>query len=255
MVIEERRSPRTLANRLRVWIPLAVIWSIGCVIMAIVASQPATRTAELLMDPSFTVGAEWYTGLISNLGILTWTVGAAAAFFGAWLCHLGGRGGARHLLITGGLVGTVLLLDDLFMFHSVLIPSRIGLPKVAGQTLIGLAVVAWAWNQRREIRRTHVHLLLASGLGLALSYAVDALRSPLPGDGWNVVEDGAKFLGVLAWTTYFVVTSRDIGRSVFVDALLTWPDAAYQKVYDDLRNEPDGERRVRPGRRVTTPGD
>ena len=49
-----------------------------------VAAQPTERAGELLMDPSFTVGTKWYTVLVSNLGILTWTVGVAAAVAGAW---------------------------------------------------------------------------------------------------------------------------------------------------------------------------
>ncbi|NLA36745.1 MAG: hypothetical protein GX868_13835 [Actinobacteria bacterium] len=237
MAIEERRQSRTIAERVRVAIPLVIVWTIGCVVMAVVASQPATRTSEMLMDPTFTVGAKWYTGLISNLGILTWTVGAAAAFAGSWLCLLGARTNAGRFLRLGGIVGTVLLMDDLFMFHAILMPSELGIPKFLGQTIIGACVLGWAWMSRREIARTHFHLLVASGAGLAISYVVDSRFAPLPGDGWNIVEDGAKFLGVLAWATYFIVTTRDISRSVFVDALLTWPDEAYEAVYEDLEAE------------------
>lgn len=237
MASADRRTRRTLTERMWVSIPLVIAWSIGCVVIAAVASQPATRAGELLMDPTFTLGSKWYTGLVSNLGILTWTVGAAAAFAGAWLCKLGGRTNARRFLVYGGFVGTMLLVDDLFMLHSVLLPAEFGLPKAVGQTLIGAAVVLWCVGQRREIRRTQYHLLVASAGGLAVSYLVDMAFAPLPGDGWNIVEDGAKFLGVLAWATYFVVTARDISRSVFVDALLTWPDSAYEKVYDELAAE------------------
>jgi hypothetical protein len=172
--------------------------------------------------------------MVSNLGILTWTIGAAAAFAGAWLCRLGGRQRAGRFLVGGGLVGTILLADDLFQFHAVLVPAELGIPKALGQVAIGASIIFWALTHVHEIRRTHIHLLVAAAAGLGTSFAVDSIFAPLPGQGWNVIEDGAKFLGVLAWATYFVVTTRDISRSVFTDALLTWPDAAYDSVYGAL---------------------
>lgn len=237
MATHERRQQRSLKERANVAVPLLIAWSVGVLVIAAVASQPSARASELLMDPAFTIGAKWYTGLVSNLGVLAWTVAVVAAFAGSWICELGGRHSAGRFLRRGGVVGAVLLFDDLFMLHAVLLPSEFAIPKPVGQALIGLALLGWAWAGRTEIRRTHTHLLVAAAAGMAMSYAVDAIWAPLPGDAMNVVEDGAKFLGVLAWATYFVVTARDIAKSVFVDALLTWPDAAYESVYEQLRDE------------------
>lgn len=231
---QDRRQARTVGDKVRVVVPLVLAWGAGLAVMVAVATQSDDRAGELLMDPSFTLGSRWYTGLVSNLGILSWTVGAAAAFAGAWLCRLGGRDRAARFLLGGGAVGSLLLLDDLFMFHAVLLPSELNVPKFLGQAALGGSVLWWVFRHAREIRRTHVHLLAAAALGLAASFVVDALYSPAPGQGWNVIEDGAKFLGILAWSTYFVVTTRDISRSVYVDALMTWPDAAYESVYGAL---------------------
>lgn len=231
---QERRQARTAREKARVAVPLLVAWGAGLTVMATVAGQSQDRAGQLLMDPSFTLGTRWYTGLVSNLGILAWTVGAAAAFAGAWLCRLGGRSRASKFLVGGGAVGSLLLLDDLFQFHSVLLPSELNAPKFLGVMILGGAMAWWLISHAREIRRTHVHLLLAAGAGLALSFVIDAIYAPVPGQGWNIIEDGAKFLGILAWSTYFVVTTRDISRSVFVDALMTWPDAAYDSVYGAL---------------------
>lgn len=236
----DRRQPRTARELVRIAVPLVAAWGVGIAVMATVASQPDTRAGQLLMDPSFTLGSTWYTGLVSNLGVLAWTVGAAAAFAGAWLCRLGGRARASRFLTGGCLVGCILLADDLFQFHAILLPAELNIPKFLGQAAIGGAVVVWVVRHLPEIRRTHVHLLLAAGAALAASFIVDSVYAPAPGEGWNIIEDGAKFLGILAWSTYFVVTTRDISRSVFVDALLTWPDAAYDSVYGALE-ELDGE--------------
>ena len=220
----DRRQPRSLRATFRLAIPLMLAWGVGLVVMAWVASQPQDRAGAMLMDPSFTVGADWYTGLISNFGILAWTVAVAAAFAGAWLCKLGGRLSARRFLLAGAAVGTILLSDDLLQFHAVLLPAEFGIPKAISQGLIGAAVVGWAWRYRSQIKRTHVHLLVAVIAALGTSFVVDSLIGPAPGQLWSLVEDGSKFLGVLAWATYFVVTTKDISRSVFTEALLTTPD-------------------------------
>lgn len=230
----ERRRARTARDLVRIAVPLLASWGVGLAVMAAVASQPDDRAGQLLMDPSFTLGSRWYTGLVSNLGILAWTIGAAAAFAGAWLCKLGGRSRAGRFLTAGGVVGALLLADDLFQFHAVLLPAELDVPKALGQAALGGCVLAWLVMNLAEIRRTHVHLLVAAAAALAGSFVVDAVYAPLPGSGWNVVEDGAKFLGILAWSAYFVATTRDISRSVFTDALLTWPDEAYDSVYGAL---------------------
>lgn len=234
MQVQDRRQLRTIQDAIRLVIPLTVMWSLGVGVMAYVGNQTEDRAGELLMDPSFSIGSAWYTGLVSNLGILTWTVAAFAAFGGAWMCSLGGRDSARRFLIGGGLVGSVMLLDDLFQFHAILLPGELGIPKMLCQALIGIGVAGWIITQRHQIRRTHVHVLLASFGALGISFLIDSKVGPAPGEGWNIIEDGAKFLGVLAWATYFVVTTADISRSVFRDALLTWPDEAYDSVYGAL---------------------
>lgn len=231
---QERRQARTLREKVRVAIPLLIAWGVGLAVMTTVAGQTEDRAGELLMDPSFTLGSRWYTGLVSNLGILAWTVGATTAFVGAWVCRLGGRRRASNFLLGGGAVGAMLLSDDLFQFHAVLLPAELNIPKFLGQSLLGAGIIVWLFRHFAEIRRTHYHLLLAAAFGLAASFVIDAVFAPAPGQGWNILEDGAKFLGILAWSTFFVVTMRDISRSVFVDALMTWPDEAYDSVYGAL---------------------
>ena len=242
----DRRQLRTVRETIRLAVPLLGVWGMGLIVMAWVAAQTEQRAGELLMDPAFSLGSRWYTGLISNFGILAWTVAVAAALAGAWLCRLGGRASARHFLQAGAAVGILLLMDDLLQFHAVLLPAELGVPKSLGQALLGASALAWAVRNRLEIRRTHAHLLAASVVALGCSFLIDSIVGPTPGQGWSVVEDGAKFLGVLAWATYFVVTTGDISRSVFSEALMTWPDDAYDAAFGPADDAASGERRPQP---------
>ena len=229
----ERRQKLTVRERIQVAVPLLTIWGIGTAVMAVIALQPSETASQILLDPTFTLGKQWYTGLVSNFGILAWTVGAVAAVAGAWICRLGGRVNARRFLSGGAMLGIVLLFDDLLQFHAILLPVTLGWSKAAAEVLLGGMVLWWGWRHRKEVRRTHLHLLVATFVGLGISLWVDIMWAPTPDDPATLFEDGAKFLGILAWATYFVVTSRDIGRSVFTQALLSWPDEAYDSVFGE----------------------
>ncbi len=173
---------------------------------------------ELLLDPSYANGTPWYTGLVSNLGILAWTTATVAAASGAWVSWLGGRLGAAAMLRGGAVLSTLLLLDDLFQFHSV-IPNRLGLPKASFYAMyLGLT---WWWivSERVELRRTNNKILIAAGAAFAASIGIDQFGLGSR-DVSLVLEDAAKFLGVLAWAMYFIITARDITRSIVTELRL-----------------------------------
>ena len=223
MTSTDRRSRRTRRDAVRVMVPLLGVWTVGVAVMLFVAALDPSHSDALVTDPSFTQGVHWYTGVVSNIGILGWTVAATAAFAGAAICHMGARSGAGRFLFGGGMVTTVLLVDDLLHLHSIAIPSGLGIPGVLVVAFLAGLVICWLGGHLHEVRRTTVHLLVASAVAFCVSAVVDRLFSPVPGQGWKIVGDGAELLGILAWSTYFVVTARDICRSTFVDALLSWP--------------------------------
>ena len=106
-----------------------------------------------------------------------------------------------------------LLFDDLFDFHAGLLP-KIGIPKLGGEAILAAIVAHWVIRNWHEIRRTRVQLLTAAIFACSASIVIDFLVNPSGSDRSLVFEDGAKFLGILAWATFFVVTTRDISRSV-----------------------------------------
>jgi len=214
----ERRRVAPVREQLRVIAPLVPVWLVGLGVMGVVAIGNGREVNAMLMDPNFTGGFRWYTGLISNLGILCWTVAAASACWGAWLARLGGRVGAAKFLVASAGLTLYLLLDDLLQLHADLLPRTLGISKFRIELLICLAALLWIATNLAEIRRTRVALLVVAGATLVLKMGLDAHPLTTSVRLALLEEDGTKLLGVLSWATYFVVTARDIGRSVFDEA-------------------------------------
>lgn len=210
----ERRSGFPLARQLRLVLPLLVVWGGGIVLLAIVAERD--DAGRLLVDPAYAAGGLWYDGFISELGILAWSVAAVSAAWGGWLALLHARRGAAAFLRSGAVVSGALLLNDLFDIHAIATRSRA--QKITAVLAIAVFVLVWVSRSWKEIRRTRHVLLTASLLANALSIAVDVLARPNMDDRMLIVEDGAKFLGILAWAAYFVVTSAEISRAVLAAA-------------------------------------
>jgi hypothetical protein len=204
-------------------VPLLGVWTVGISVMLFVAAIDEAHSEQLLTDPSFSPGTRWYTGLVDNLGVIGWSVAAAAAFAGAAFCRMGARPRASRFLFGGGLVSCVLLADALLHLHDIAMPATFGIPSSIVVLAICTVAGGWLLAHLREFRRTTMHVLFASAAAFAISALVMQAQNPAPGEGWKIVGDGASLLGVLAWATYFVVTTRDLARSTFVDALLSWP--------------------------------
>ena len=207
----ERRSRRTLSASLRPLLPLAVLWLAGSVLLYVLIRQEAIPHEQLLLDPNSYSRLPWYSGMVSNLGILGWTTGAVSAAGGAWIAKLGGRAAAAEMFRGGSLLSVLLLLDDLFQLH-VVVTKALDVPKVAFYGVYIALGTWWGLANRAEVMRTRWQLLVAAGAALAGSAIADQL-APQTGNGL-VVEDSLKFLGILAWAQFYVITNRDVSRSV-----------------------------------------
>ncbi len=195
-----------------------MLWFLGLVVLSVARFQTATPLRTLFLDPAHLTGSPWYTGALSNLGILVWTAGVVFAIAGAWVARRIGRARAARFLAFGALATLVLLLDDVFALHAGPLKHALGGSKDAAQILIVLPVVAWLIVFYADIQRTRSALLFAALASLAGSMVVD-MGVGLGGDTRLLVEDGMKFLGILAWSQYFAITSRDIAASAITSVL------------------------------------
>lgn len=162
----------------------------------------------------FTLGTiPVWTGLVSNVGAMTWAATAGICFFAAVTSS--GAGRERGLLAGGGLISGVLLFDDFFAVHEWVAPDIVGIPEEVVYsvyvTLIGGLLIGF----RREIldRRPG---LLATALGLlGVSLGIDQFLGAPDYDQRGVktfIEDSFKFVGIATWFAYFVLVATDAVR-------------------------------------------
>ncbi|MEO1063433.1 MAG: hypothetical protein AAFZ07_18620 [Actinomycetota bacterium] len=229
--MERRRRIRGLAV-VRAAAPLVIVWAGGLGVLAAAIGQDVVEREELLLDPVTVGGLPWYTGLVSQLGVVCWAIAATVAGCGGFVAALVDRRGAAHFLSSGAALGVLLLLDDLFQLHAVLLPRWLGVSKHAIVAGYGAVAVTWIVANRAELLRTRLHLLAASALVFAASVGADVVGT---GRGtWLVVEDGGKLLGILAWAAYFIATSADIVRS----AVRAAADTTVEPHEDGLESRP-----------------
>lgn len=222
----ERRRGFSLRRQLVSLAPLGLLWFAGLLLIVVAGVQEVTPIRNLFLDPAYLSGSPWYTGAMSNLGILVWTSAVVFASAGAWVARRIGRVSASRFLAFGALATLILVLDDVFRLHSGPLKLLLGGSKNAAQLLVVFPVMVWIVVFWADIARTRSALLVAALASLGGSVVVDMIFG-LGGDASLLVEDGMKFLGILAWAQYFAITSRDIAASAIASAVRPSSDAPF----------------------------
>lgn len=159
-------------------------------------------------DPSAIMGAPFYIGLLSNLGILLWCSSAVICLFSFIIF----RGIVKHteqtsFFLFSGVLTTVLLFDDLFLIHESVFPQYLNIPEKLFYVSYVIALIAYLVRFRKTILKTEFLLLLLALNFFGLSIIIDLLQQtfhPLKPSLADLIEDFSKFLGILSWCIYFV---------------------------------------------------
>lgn len=213
----ERRG-FSLRRQLASLAPLATLWILGLTVLFVARFQTAVPLRNLFLDPAYLTGSPWYTGALSNLGIMVWTAAVVFAGAGAWVARRIGRESAARFLAFGAFATLVLALDDVFALHASVLREILGGSRAASQVVVVLPVMAWLVLFWADIQRTRSALLFMAFASLGGSVMVDVVGGA-SGDSSLLLEDGMKFLGILAWLQYFAITSRDVAASAITGAL------------------------------------
>lgn len=173
--------------------------------VVVLKGQTQISIMELMRDPSATMEVPFYTGLVSNLGILLWSATAAICLFSS----LAMRRSANHpektsFFLVIGLLTLALTLDDLFLLHERVFPDYLNISEKLVYIAYGLtSLVCWLKFKQLILKTDFFLLLFAVGF-FGFSIVVDRL---LPfSESAILIEDGAKLLGIVSWLTYFTRT-------------------------------------------------
>lgn len=195
---------------------IGAIFSVALfILMAIVGigSEFNIPMDHLTGDPTAVAGIHPLTGVLSNLGIVLWCAAATACGLGARLVFRKLEKEIFLFLFCSFLLTSFLMLDDLFQFHEDL-SSTIGLNQKVVYLVLGASVAAYLVRFRNVLLQTQIFPLLLAFNFLVISIIADTIVYKLFGDEMGqllyFIEDGAKWIGIVFWCYYFVITSYQL---------------------------------------------
>jgi len=175
--------------------------------------------AVLTRDPAAVKGLPFYTGILSNIGIVLWSAATALCLFSAWLVTA--RRTASPLgrfLYASGLFTMFLLWDDLLQLHEYVLP-RLGISEHLVYGAYASMALLYLFGFGRIILATEYPLLGLALIFFGLSVTVDVFYPPSAHQ--YLWEDGAKFIGIVTWLLYFTRVSGGALRTPALEAHTT----------------------------------
>jgi hypothetical protein len=170
--------------------------------------------SNLSQDISSAVNLPPYLGALSNLGILLWFSTAVVCFFGAAILkHSDQENNFHNFILYSGFFSAILALDDLFLLHES--NNKLQFLEISIEKLFFLfyAIFSFLYIIKfwRFIYQSPYFLFLMSLVFFTLSILLDSiLESPVKFlfgiGGQFFLEDGFKWLGIVSWFSYFLMT-------------------------------------------------
>ncbi len=194
------------------WIYLITLAPV-LLLLAGVWYQPYVPIGELMRDSLLVAEVSEdcchiYYGAVSNIGVLLWAAGAAILFFTALVMLLAGGSDQRHLVfqfILGGVLTTLLCVDDFFLVHDVVLP-KLGFSETVAYVVYAVIALIYVIYARNEILAARWPMFLISIFCLALSVKIDVFMN-YDNDFRLLIEDGAKLIGIAAWLSFHAETA------------------------------------------------
>ena len=203
---------RTITQQLRTLRPLflclhvpAILLLIGLAVLCFKRDIPFYLLTRDLAD---TAKVHPLIGMISNIGMWFWSGAVVMCLFGwAILRDVPHMRQSRAFFGVFGVLTLLLLMDDLFMLHETLIPRHLEISdrKVLLGYLIAFPIGFWFF--RKLVAQTKFVLLIIATFCFGFSILIDETHDYFVPDAiHHILEDGAKFIGILTWFSYFFVT-------------------------------------------------
>jgi len=192
----------------------------GSILVALVVVSVLFQVSIPAMTRDVTAIANIHplSGILSSLGILLWCAAASICGFAAMTLRNVNPRDTFWFLLSSALLSAYLLFDDFFLFHEDLASRYLGLNEKIVFAALGIAVATYLIVFRQVILRTNFGVLLLALGFLTTSVVIDSIlerwMSRL-GDWEYFLEDGAKWLGIAGWCSYYVDTSHQLLCSTF----------------------------------------
>lgn len=157
-------------------------------------------------DPTQIGSIPFYAGYLSSLGVLCWALSTTVALFTSSVLNslAADRAKTMFLLYFGSLTA-LLTLDDLFLIHETL-PINEKAVFLAYLLIAAAGLVIF----RKQFTHYPAGYAIAAAVLFAVSLAIDRKQSSIESaiGGFRILlEDGAKFSGVVCWAIFLCRTS------------------------------------------------
>jgi hypothetical protein len=212
------RGPQTLRDRIVGAFPLMlVVYIPSFIIVLLVRQQDRVPIHHLMGDPASVAGWPFYLGMVTKFGIFLWCATAAICLFTSVYLHdLTPSVKYKGVLFFGGIISTVLLLDDSFQLHEEVFPLYFGIPeKFVYLAYVILVALYLAKFYQVILRSRYIVFLGLAFLCFALSILLDMRAFNLVESGIiydrdrALLENGFKFFGIVSWFTYYSLTCKE----------------------------------------------
>ena len=179
----------------RTLLPAAMLY-----VFALLWSHAEGISAKLVLrDLAQSCDAPLGQGFLSSVGYLLWMAAAAIALFAASTRQIQGPAAYRQFAYCGGGFSLWLCLDDMFLVHD----------RYLGEAFLYVTYAFFTglllFKFRGPLQRFAGDTFLLAVILLGTSVLTDALQGvfPFSYETVQVVEEGAKFLGIAAWLAFW----------------------------------------------------
>ena len=159
--------------------------------------------SHLTIDPVVELGGDAFTGLLSNFGVIMWCFTAAVCLFTAFVFSKDpSRNFDRNFFLMSFAITTLLLIDDLFLLHDIVLPQY-GFRERYLYITYGILVVVYLLLFYKKFLATPYFLLIIAFGFFSLSLFTDWIVRHVNIPEHYIIEDGSKFIGIVTWGIYF----------------------------------------------------
>ncbi len=210
-----KNATKQIYSLRRLWFYLYIPIAALLLGLTLLASQiPEFKIQNILKDVAAIGKLPFYSGAISQLGLLIWSATTALCFFSFFVLRKidPSRKDTLNFLLFAGFLSGYLTLDDTYMLHEVFFPDALTFLPSADKVviiLVGIATLSFLYFNRREILRNEFGVLSLALMLFGLSVTLDVIPSRFYENIYAlekieyILEDGAKFAAIVTWYVFF----------------------------------------------------